>query len=57
MPKSEQSRLIAKATGRCKFTVGRIVNPSYNHIVLGIFPSAGRLNGWPVYFYAVEPYL
>ena len=32
-----------KATGRCEFSVGRIANPSENHSVLGMFPSAGRL--------------
>jgi len=33
-----------KATGRSKFTVGRIANPSYDDSPLGMCPSAGRLN-------------
>ncbi len=30
--------------GRCPMTVGRIGNPSHNHSVPGLFPSAGRLS-------------
>jgi hypothetical protein len=33
-----------QATGRCKFTVGRIADASYNHSALGRFPNAGRLD-------------
>ncbi len=32
-----------KAAARCNFTVGRIANPSHDHSILRIFPSAGRL--------------
>ena len=33
-----------QATGRCKFPLGRIANPSYNHSAVGMFPTAGRLS-------------
>ncbi len=33
-----------QATSWCEFTVGRIANPYYNHSVLNMFPSTGRLN-------------
>ena len=32
-----------RATGRCRFTVGRIGNPSHQSLGPGMFPSAGRL--------------